>query len=382
MDLALDETQQMLKNSARDFLSRECTPEVVRAMEKDERGYSTELWDQMVTLGWTGLPFPEEHGGTAASFLDLAVLVEEMGRALAPVPFLSTVVLGGLTVMEAGNDDQRRKIIPDICRGQAILTLAVLEDSASYSPGGIHLQAQEQGAAFVLNGTKLFVPDGQVADLLIVAARTSPHAPESDTNPEEGITLFLVPTASDGVEVTSNLTIASDRQARIAFNNVSVPASSVLGQVGAGWPVLSNALQRASTAKCVEMAGGADAVLEMTVEYAKNRVQFGRPVGSFQAVQHHCANMATDVEGIRLAALQAAWRISESEDASQEVALAKAWVSDAYQRVCATAHQCHGAIGFTQEHNLQLYTRRARMQETAYGDGNYHRELMAQSLGL
>ena len=377
MDLSLDETQQMLKNSARDFLSRECAPEVVRAMEKDERGYSTDLWDQMVTLGWTGLPFPEEHGGTAASFLDLAVLVEEMGRALAPVPFLSTIVLGGLTVMEAGNDDQRRQIIPDICRGQAILTLAVLEESASYSPNGIRLEAQEQGAGFILNGTKKFVPDGQIADLLIAAARTS-----QGTNPQEGITLFLVPTASQGVEVTPNLTIASDRQASVTFTNVSVPASSVLGQVGGGWPVLNNALQRAAVAKCVEMAGGSDAVLEMTVEYVKNRVQFGRPVGSFQAVQHHCANMATDVEGIRLVALQAAWRISEGEDAAQEVALAKAWVSDAYQRVCATAHQCHGAIGFTQEHNLQLYTRRARMQETAYGDGYYHRELMAQSLGL
>ncbi len=382
MDLALDETQQMLKNSARDFLSRECTTDVVRAMEKDERGYSTELWDQMVTLGWTGLPFPEEHGGTAASFLDLAVLVEEMGRALAPVPFLSTVVLGGLTVMEAGNDDQRRQIIPDICRGQALLTLAVLEESASYFPSGIRLQAQEQPTGFLLNGAKLFVPDGQIADLLIVAARTSARTSDSSTNPQEGITLFLVPTASQGVEVTPQLTIASDRQARITFTDVSVPASSVLGQVGAGWPVLNNTLQRAAVAKCIEMAGGSDAVLEMTVEYAKNRVQFGRPVGSFQAVQHHCANMATDVEGIRLAALQAAWRISAEEDASQEVALAKAWVSDAYQRVCATAHQCHGAIGFTQEHNLQLYTRRARMQETAYGDGYYHRELMAQSLGL
>ena len=377
MDLSLDETQQMLKNSARDFLSRECAPEIVRAMEKDERGYSTDLWDQMVTLGWTGLPFPEEHGGTAASFLDLAVLVEEMGRALAPVPFLSTIVLGGLTVMEAGNDDQRRQIIPDICRGQAILTLAVLEESASYSPNGIRLEAQEQGAGFILNGTKKFVPDGQIADLLIAAARTS-----QGTNPQEGITLFLVPTASQGVEVTPNLTIASDRQASVTFTNVSVPASSVLGQVGGGWPVLNNTLQRAAVAKCVEMAGGSDAVLEMTVEYVKNRVQFGRPVGSFQAVQHHCANMATDVEGIRLVALQAAWRISEGKDAAQEVALAKAWVSDAYQRVCATAHQCHGAIGFTQEHNLQLYTRRARMQETAYGDGYYHRELMAQSLGL
>ena len=380
MDLALDETQQMLKNSARDFLSRECQPEVVRAMEKDGRGYSTELWDQMVTLGWTGLPFPEEHGGTAASFLDLAVLVEEMGRAMAPVPFLSTV-LGGLTVMEAGDEDQRRRIIPDICRGLTILTLAVLEEQATYSPQGIHLQAQGRDGGFVLNGTKMFVPDGQVADLMVVAARTS--APNSDEgNPDEGITLFLVPTASEGVEVRSLVTMASDRQAQISFSNVSVPASSVLGEVGGGWRVLANTLQRAATAKCVEMAGGADAVLDMTVEYVKNRVQFGRPVGSFQAVQHHCANMATDVEGIRLVAYQAAWRIAEGHAATQEVALAKSWVSDAYQRVCELAHQCHGAIGFTQEHNLQLYSRRARMQETAYGDGYFHRELMAQSLGL
>ena len=382
MDLALDETQQMLKNSARDFLSRECQPEVVRAMEKDERGYSTELWDQMVTLGWTGLPFPEEHGGTAASFLDLAVLVEEIGRAMAPVPFLSTVVLGGLTVMEAGDDEQRRQILPDICRGQAILTLAVLEEQASYSAGGIRMQAEARDAGFVLNGTKMFVPDGQVADLVIVAARTS----DAGNGPQEGITLFLVPTASEGVEVRPQVTIASDRQAQVSFNNVAVPASAVLGQVGAGWPALANALQRAAAAKCVEMTGGADAVLEMTVEYVKNRVQFGRPVGSFQAVQHHCANMATDVEGIRLVAYQAAWRIAEGpltgQQAVQEVALAKSWVSDAYQRVCALAHQCHGAIGFTQEHNLQLYTRRARMQETAYGDGYYHRELVAQSLGL
>ncbi len=377
MDLTLDETQQMLKNSARDFLSRECQPEVVRAMEQDERGYSTDLWDQMVTLGWTGLPFPEEHGGTAASFLDLAVLLEEMGRSLAPVPFLSTVVLGGLTVMEAGDDEQRRQIIPDICRGQAIITLAVLEESASYSPNGIRLQAQEQGAGYVLNGAKMFVPDGQVADLLIVAARTS-----DTSNPQEGITLFLVPTASEGVTVEPQVTMASDRQALITFTNVSVPASSALGQVGGGWPALTNALQRAATAKCVEMSGGAEAVLDMTVEYVKTRVQFGRPVGSFQAVQHHCANMATDVEGIRLTAYQAAWRISDGQSAAQEVALAKAWVSDAYQRVCELAHQCHGAIGFTQEHNLQLYTRRARMQQTAYGDGYHHRELMAQSLGL
>ena len=251
MDLALDETQQMLKNSARDFLSRECQAEVVRAMEKDDRGYSTELWDQMVTLGWTGLPFPEEHGGTAGSFLDLAVLVEEIGRSLAPVPFLSTVVLGGLTVLEAGDDDQRRQILPDICRGQALMTLAVLEEQATYSASGIRLQAREHdGGGFILNGTKMFVPDGQVADLMVVAARTS-----DGSDPQDGITLFLVPTASEGVEVRPQVTIASDRQAQVSFRNVVVPASSALGQVGGGWPVLVNTLRRAAAAKCVGDGG-------------------------------------------------------------------------------------------------------------------------------
>ena len=238
MDLALDETQQMLKNSARDFLSRECQPEVVRAMERDAQGYSTELWDQMVTLGWTGLPLPEEHGGTAAGFLDLAVLVEEIGRALAPVPFLSTVAVGGLTVLEAGSEEQKRRILPDICRGQAILTLAVLEQEATYAPAGIRLRAERGAEGFVLNGSKLFVPDGQVADLLIVAARTSQGG-----DPRHGVTLFLAPTASEGVQVRPQVTIASDRQAEISFDNVAVPDSACWGRwtrAGRSWPTPCN----------------------------------------------------------------------------------------------------------------------------------------------
>ena len=375
MDLGLTEVQQMLKNSAREFLSQECPLTLVREMEEHEQGYTDELWRQVVSLGWTGLVFPEQYGGTGGDFIDLAVLLEEMGRSLLPAPFFSTVLLGGLTVLDAGTDAQKQDILPGFCDGRLRLTLALTEDSATLEPWGVTLSATQDGQDYRLNGTKLFVPDAHVADMMLMVARTSDGA-----DPAEGITLFLVPGSSPGVSVSQLKTVACDRQCEVTLNDVSVPAGSVLGEVGAGWPIVQRTLQRAIAGKCLEMLGGADAVLEMTVEYTKQRTQFGRPVGSFQAVQHHCSNMATDVEGSRHIAYQAAWRISEGLPAQREVAMAKAWVSGAYQRVCSTAHQCHGAIGFTKEHNLQLYTRRAKVQELSYGDVNYHKELALQHI--
>ena len=375
MDLGLSEIQQMLKNSAQEFLSQECPLTLVRELEEEPKGYTEELWRQMVGLGWTGLAFPEEYGGTGGSFLDLAVLLEEMGKALVPGPFFSTVVLGGLTVMDAGNEEQKRQILTDICDGQIRLTLALTEPSATYEPWGVETTATKQGNDYVLNGTKLFVPDAHVADLLLVVARTS-----AGPNPAEGITVFLVSRDSAGISVEVLHSIASDKQCEIVLDGVTVPASSVLGAVDQGWPVIQRAMERAISGKCMEMLGGADAVLEMTLEYVKQRTQFGRATGTFQAVQHHCANMATDVEGCRNVAHQAAWSISEGLPSQREVSLAKAWTSQAYRRVCATAHQCHGAIGFTKEHNLQLYSRRAKGMELAYGDVNFHKESFLQQM--
>jgi alkylation response protein AidB-like acyl-CoA dehydrogenase len=375
MDLGLNEIQQMLKNSAREFLSQECPLTLVREMEEDSRGYTDELWRQIAGLGWTGIAFPEQYGGTGGSFLDLAVLLEEIGRSLTPGPFFSTVVLGGFTVQDAGTDEQKRDVLTRICSGQLLMTLALTEASATYEPWGIETTATREGDSFKLSGQKLFVPDAHAADILLVAARTS----QSD-DPAQGITLFMVPANSQGLTVNQLSTISSDRQCEIAFEDVTVPAQAVLGEVDGGWPIIQRALHRATAGKCVEMLGGADAVLEMTVEYAKQRTQFGRPVGTFQAVQHHCANMATDVEGCRQIAYHAAWRVSEGDSAEREVSMAKAWVSSAYQRVCNLAHQCHGAIGFTKEHDLQLYTRRAKVQELTYGDVNYHKELAMQQI--
>ena len=369
MDLGLSEIQQMLKNSAREFLAQECPLTLVREMEAEERGYTPELWRQLAGLGWTGVAFPEQYGGTGGDFLDLAVLLEETGRALLPGPFFATVVLGGLTILDAGTAAQKQEILPGLCSGQLLLTLALTEASATYEPWGIATTATREGGAFRIDGAKLFVPQAHTADLLLVAARTTESA-----DPAQGVTLFLIPAAAAGLTINPLATISADRQCEVILEGVQAPADAVLGAVDEGWPLIRRALQRAVAGQCLEMLGGAAAVLEMTVEYAKQRTQFGRPVGTFQAVQHHCANMATDVEGCRHIAYQAAWKIASGAPADREVAMAKAWVSSAYQRVCNLAHQCHGAIGFTKEHDLQLYTRRAKVQELSYGDANWHKE--------
>ena len=376
MDMGLSEIQQMLKNSAREFLVRECPLTLVRELENDPQGSSEDLWRQVTGLGWTGIPFPEQYGGTGGSFLDLAVLVEEMGRALLPAPFFATVVLGGLTVLDAGNDDQKRDILTGVCAGTIRLTLALTEPSATTEAWGVETTASASGDGYVISGTKLFVPDAHAADTMIVAARTMP----AGDDPEQGITLFLVPSNAAGVEIEQISTIGNERLCEVRLNNVSVGGGAVLGEVGQAWPVIDRALARATAAHCVQMVGGAEAVVDMTVEYVKQRTQFGRPVGSFQAVQHHCANMATDVEGARHVAYQAAWAIAEGQSARREVAIAKAWCSGAYQRVCSLGHQCHGAIGFTQEHNLQLYTRRAKVQELSYGSVHDHKEVALQEI--
>ena len=375
MEMGLTEIQQMLKSSAQEVLARECPTTLVREMEEDERGYPDELWRQMSSLGWTGVPFPEVYGGTGGDFLDLAVLLEEIGRSLAPSPYFSTVVLGGLTVLDAGTDAQKDDLLSRVCDGSGLMTLALTEASASFEAWGVETTATAEGNGYALNGTKLFVPDAHVADVMIVAARTAQGG-----NPENGITLFLVPARMEGLEVAAIRTIGSERQFEVSLNNVRLPESAVLGEVNGGWPIAQRALQRAIAGQCILMLGGATAVLDMTVEYVKQRTQFGRAVGSFQAVQHHCAQMATDVEGCSGVAYQAAWMLAEGLPAQREISIAKAWVSQAYRRVCATAHQCHGAIGFTKEHDLQLYTRRAKVQELGYGDSNYHKELAMASI--
>jgi len=374
MDLGLNEAQQMLKNSAREFLDAECPDTLVREMELDERGYTPELWGKLAEQGWLGLIFPERYGGVGLTFLDLSILLEEMGRAMLPGPFFSTVVLGGMAIMDAGSEEQKQEYLPRIAEGQIIVTLALTEPSARWDAAGVQLTATPSGDGYVLNGTKLFVPNAHISDYLVVAARTGTGA--------EDVTLFIVPRETNGVTQTLLQTIASDRQSEIVFDDARLPGSAVLGKVNAGWATVARVLDWGAIGKCAEMSGGGQKVLDITVDYVKQRTQFGRPIGSFQAIQHHCANMATDVEGSRYITYQAAWRLSEGLPAKREVAMAKAWVSDAYRRVCALGHQSHGAIGFTKEHNMQLFSRRAKAAELAFGDGDYHLDAVAHAIGL
>ena len=374
MDLGLDEQQEMLKNFARDFLEKECPEQLVRAMEDDEKGYSPELWQKMAQQGWMGLIIPENYNGTGMNICELVVLLEEFGRALVPGPFISTVVLGGVPIMEAGTEEQKHQFLPKIASGEIIMTLALTEPSAKWTADGVQLEAKKDGSDYVLNGTKLFVQDAHVTDYMIVAALTGGSG-------ENGITLFIVDSKSPGIKYEVLKTIAADKQCEVTFENVKVPASNILGQEGEGWPIIEKTKKVATVAACAYLVGLSQMDFDVTLNYAKERVQFGRPIGSFQAIQHKLADAVIDVDGSRFITYKAAWSLQEGEpDADLMISMAKAWTSDASRRVVAHGQQIHGGIGFTKEYKIQLYFRRQKWMELMWGDADYHRELVAQKL--
>ncbi len=376
MDLGLSEEQEMLKNFARDFLEKECPEKLVRDMEEDERGYTDELWQGMAGQGWQGLIIDEEHGGTGMTFLDLCVLLEEFGRALVPGPFINTVLAGGL-VQAVGSDEQKSEILPKVASGELVMTLAFTEPSARFDADGVETTATKDGGDYVLSGTKLFVPDAHVSDQIIVVAR------EPGSSGEDGISLFLVDGKADGATSTVLKTIAADKQCEVKLENVKVPASALLGPEGQGWGVMHAAKRYWTVAYCAYLVGLAQRDFEISVDYAKERIQFGRPIGSFQAIQHKAADMVTDVDGSRFIMYRAAWAVNEEEDdADLQVSMAKAWCSDATRRVVAHGQQIHGGIGFTKEYIIQLFFRRQKMAELMWGDGDYHREKVAQLLEI
>ena len=377
MDLGLDEQQEMLKNFARDFLEKECPESLVREMEEDEKGYSLNLWKGMAQQGWMGLVIPEKYGGTDMNLCELVVLLEEFGRALVPGPFISTVVLGGMPIMDAGTDAQKDQFLPKIASGDLIMTMALTEPSAKWTADGVTLTAKKEGGDYVLNGTKLFVPDAHVSDYMIVVARTGPSGKDG----EDGITLLLVDSKSPGIKFEQLKTIAADKQSEVTFENVKVPAANLLGQEGKGWGIVEKTQKVATVAACAYLVGLSQMDFDTTLNYAKERVQFGRPIGSFQAIQHKLADAVIDVDGSRFITYKAAWSLQEGEpDADAMISMAKAWTSDASRRVVAHGQQIHGGIGFTKEYKIQLYFRRQKWMELMWGDADYHREKVAQAL--
>lgn len=376
MHLNLSEEQKILKEITRDFMRDKFPREVINTINQGELGYSPDIWKEMAELGWTGLAIPEEYGGAGMSFIELAILLEEMGKVCPISPFFSTVVLGGLPILEAGNEEQKQTFLPKIASGEAIFTLALTEETARYEASAVGMKAVVDGDTYILNGTKLFVPDAHVADYLLCVGRTS-----EGTSPEDGITVFIVEKNSPGISCVPYRAMNDDRLCEVIFNDVRVPNKNILGRLGDGWNLVRRIMDKAAVAKCCEMVGSAQKVLEMTVTHATDRKQFNRPIGSFQAVQHHCANILSDVDSSWIITYEAAWKISEGLPHSIEAAMAKGWVSDAYRRVVALAHQVHGGSGLIDEHDMPLYFNGAKVAELAFGDGRFHRRQLAHLLG-
>jgi alkylation response protein AidB-like acyl-CoA dehydrogenase len=377
MDFSFTEEQDMLRISARDFLAKECPKSKVREMDKDERGYDPQMWLSMAELGWMGLIFPEEYGGMAANFMDLVILMEEMGRNILPGPYFSTIALCALPLLEYGASYQKTKFLQQIAKGEAVWTFALAEASGKYRASEVKLRALLEGTNYVLKGYKLFVTDAHVADYILVVSRTG-----EGNNPDEGITLFIVDAKEPNVKMEAIPTIGGDRQFKISFDSVVVPQDNILGQINNGWDIVDFILQRAAVLKCAEISGACQAVLDITSGYAKERIQFDRPIGSFQAVQHKLADMLIDVEAVQYLLYQAAWGISIGSLSPWQISAAKVKANEVYQRICIEAIAAHGAIGYTMDHDIGLYYRRVKAAEFAVGDTDLFREVIAIQLGL
>jgi alkylation response protein AidB-like acyl-CoA dehydrogenase len=364
------EDQNELRSTTARFLEEKSSSAIVRELMEGDTGFDEGTWKQMADLGWFGMAIPEEYGGIGFGFVEVTVLMEEMGKKLLPAPYFSSVILSANAILNAGTEDQKKELLPGIADGTTRAALAFVEPSGKWEVDSVELSASESGGNWTLSGDKSYVIDGATANLLVVAAKTG-----------KGVSLFTVDPDADGVTRTPLATLDMTRkQAKISFN--STPAK-LLGEDGAGAAALAKTLDQAAAALAAEMVGGSQQCLDMSTTYAKERYQFGRPIGSFQAIKHKCANMLMEVEMARSAAYYAGWAAAEDPDElSLAASLAKAYCSDAYFHAAAENIQIHGGIGFTWEHDAHLYFRRAKSSEIYLGDATYHRELVAQKLGV
>jgi alkylation response protein AidB-like acyl-CoA dehydrogenase len=379
MHFGFTEEQEELRSQARGFLAEFSSSEQVRRAMASELGYDPELWARIsAELGWTAVVIPEEYGGLGLSHVELVALMEEMGASLLCAPFLSSVCLAGNALVLGGSEAQKREHLPGIADGSTIATVACMESTGRPDASGIEAIARRDGGDFVLTGSKSFVLDGHAAGLLVVAAR------RPGSSGEEGISLFVLPSDRPGLERRLLPTMDQTRkQAEVVLKEVRVPESALMGEEGEGWRILSGALDLAAVALAAEQVGGAQRCLDMSVAYAKERVQFGRPIGSFQAIKHKCADMMVEVESARSASYYAGWAASQgTTELPVAASLAKAFCSDAYFRCAAQSLQIHGGVGFTWEYDVHLYFKRAKSSEILFGSPDYHRERVARQIGL
>jgi alkylation response protein AidB-like acyl-CoA dehydrogenase len=381
MSLVLNEDQLMLQQSARDFCREQAPVAILRHIRdsKDPDGYPTALWRSMVELGWAGMAIPEAYGGFGFGYSGLGLVLEETGRTLVPTPLVSTVLLSATLINLAGSEAQKLEILPDIVAGETVIALA-LEETAIHNPLHIELKAVRTGSGYILNGHKDFVLDAHVADQFIVVART-----EGETGQQEGISLFLVDANSVGVDVQRLNMVDSRNAGNVVFVDVEVPDDALLGEENRGWPVLSRTLDIGRIGLSAEMLGSIQEVFERTVEYLKQRSQFGVPIGAFQALQHRAAIMYSDIELCKSLVLKALNELDRGDDAEDIPALAsmcKAKLSDVYMLVSNEGIQMHGGIGMTDEFDIGFFLKRARVAQQTLGDAAFHRDRYASLRGF
>jgi acyl-CoA dehydrogenase len=370
MDLDFTSEQIMLRESAARFFANECNYEKVKKIEETEKGYSPELWQKTAELGWTGMLFPESYGGYGGTFMDIVIILEEMGKAVFPSPFFSTVVQCGLLILEGGTEEQKRDLLGKIAEGSLIMALAQYEAETDYSFDSIVMTAEPKSGGYVLNGTKLFVMDANIADKIIVAAKAG----------SAGLSLFLVNARDPGVKITKLAYVSSENACEVVFKDVRVAKADMIGAPGGGSAILDKMYAKAVVAKAAEMSGGCKAAIDMTAKYAREREQYGNPIGGYQAIQHFMSNMLLAYDTCNNYLYRVACMIDEGEDFARDSSALKAVANEAYRFVTERAVKIHGGIGTTREADIALYYRRAHPFSMICGSTSYHYEKVAQKL--
>lgn len=372
MDMILSDEQAVLFKTALEFAQRALTAEQIERFEGQDPGFAPDVWQQMADMGWAGIVFPAAYGGADLTLVELSLIVEACAQAALPSPLFASVIESGMLIAQAGSDNQRQTWLPLIATGEALLSTAIFESAGGFAPEAINMQAQNTAGGYRLNGVKLWVRDAALAEIFVVVARSGDEA--------DALTLFLVPASTPGVSYQRLSVAGGERLYDVTFVDVDIPADAALDAPGTAWPAVRALHQRGACLKAAELSGIGQAALTLTLDYAKTRVQFGSPLGSFQAVQHHCANMYRNLEACRLLIYQAATRLSAGENAERAVAMAKVKASEAVPAITQLAHQIHGAVGYYRDYPLGLYHDRALAAQAAYGTARQHRRRLAQLL--
>lgn len=370
MDFSLSESQKIFINSAENFFKKKDIKDLARNIEKEESQFSMQFWQRMNQLGFQGMLFPEEYGGTNGDFVDFILLMEEFGKALIPGPFIPTVV-SGLAILNFGTEEQKRTYLPTMIEGGKIMTPALIAPKPDSQNKTKITEVTEASGSWVITGTKLFVPYAHLADWILYQSES-----------EKGKGFYIVDARSEGVQCSLLNTMAFDGQCQVSLDRVKIPLGNRLGENGKEGEIALRIGEWGALAQSGFIVGQLEKVLAMVVDHAKQREQFGKPIGSFQAVQHQCADMLTEIDKAKLLAYQAAWKLSQGGSATREISIAKARASDASRKVCLLGVKIHGGVGISEEHDVQIYFRRAKAAEVSFGDGLFHREIIAREMGL